>query len=128
MHVESLLGSAIGSGRDSFVIVEWTAEVGDHWIAPFHVHDQDDEAWYVLEGTLGFRLGEDEVEARAGSAVLARRGTAHTFRNAGVSEARYLLVMTPRIAHLIEEIHRPGADLGAVFAAHDSRLVPGLDM
>jgi hypothetical protein len=44
-----------------------------------------------------------------------------------MSEARYLLVMTPRIARLIEEIHRPGADLGAVFAAHDSRLVPGLN-
>jgi hypothetical protein len=32
--------------------------------------------------------------------------------------------MTPRIAHLIEEIHRPGADVAAVFAAHESRLVP----
>jgi mannose-6-phosphate isomerase-like protein (cupin superfamily) len=114
----------IGSTGDSFVIVEWTAEVGEHWIAPVHVHDQDDEAWYVLEGTLGFRLGEDEVEARAGSAVLARRGTPHTYRNAGAVPARYLLVMTPRIAHLIDEIHRPGADVAAVFAAHESRLVP----
>lgn len=122
-HVDPLLGSAIGSPGDDFVIVEWSAEVGGHWIAPLHVHDHDDEAWYVLEGTLGFRLGDDEREARPGSAVLARRGTPHTYRNAGVVEARYLLVMTPRIAHLIEEIHRPGADLAAVFAAHESRLV-----
>ncbi len=124
MHVEPLLGNAIGTAGDSFVIVEWPAEVGDHWIAPLHVHDEDDEAWYVLEGTLGFRLGDDEVEARPGSAVLARRGTPHTYWNAGATEARYLLVMTPRIAHLIEEIHRPGADVSAVFAAHQSRLVP----
>jgi mannose-6-phosphate isomerase-like protein (cupin superfamily) len=124
VHAERLLGNAIGSTGDSFVIVEWTAEVGDHRIAPFHVHDQDDEAWYVLEGTLGFRLGDGEVEARAGSAVFGRRGTPHTFRNAGTSEARYLLVMTPRIAQLIEEIHRPGADVAAVFAAHESRLLP----
>ena len=124
MHVEPLLDNVIGSANDSFVIVEWTAEVGDHWIAPLHVHDQDDEAWYILEGTLGFRLGDDEVRARAGSAVLARRGTPHTYRNVGASEARYLLVMTPRIAHLIDEIHRPGADVAAVFAAHESRLVP----
>jgi mannose-6-phosphate isomerase-like protein (cupin superfamily) len=123
LQIEPLRGNAIGSANDSFVIVEWTAEVGDHWIAPLHIHDQDDEAWYVLEGALGFRLGEDEVEARAGSAVLARRGTPHTYRNAGLSEARYLLVMTPRIAHLIDELHRAGADIGAVFAAHESRLI-----
>jgi quercetin dioxygenase-like cupin family protein len=124
MHVEPLLGNAMGSAGDSFVIVEWSAEVGGHWIAPLHVHDQDDEAWYVLEGTLGFRLGDDEIEAHTGSAVFARRGTPHTYWNAGMSEARYLLVMTPRIAQLIEEIHRPGADVAAVFASHQSRLVP----
>ena len=123
LQVEPLLGKAIGSADDNFVIVEWTAEVGDHWIAPLHVHDRDDEAWYVLEGTLGFRLGNDNVEAPPGSAVLARRGTPHTYWNAGASEARYLLVMTPRIAHLIDDIHRPGADVDAVFAAHESRLV-----
>ena len=113
VHVEQLAGNAIGSLDDNFVIVEWTAEAGDHWIAPLHVHDEDDEAWYVLSGALGFRLGDEEVEARAGSAVLARRGTAHTFWNAGPREARYLLVMTPRIARLVEEIHGPGADVAA---------------
>ena len=124
MHVELLAGSTIGSAADSFVIAEWTAEVGDHWIAPLHVHHSDDEAWYVLSGTLGFRLGDEEVEASAGSAVLARRETAHTYWNAGRSEAKYLLVMTPRIAQLIEEIHQPGADVAAVFAAHDSAIIP----
>jgi uncharacterized cupin superfamily protein len=124
VHVEQLAGTAIGSPDDNFVIVEWTAEVGDHWIAPLHVHDEDDEAWYVLSGALGFRLGDEELEARAGSAVLARRGTAHTFWNASPREARYLLVMTPGIARLVEEIHMPGADVPAIFAAHKSRLLP----
>ena len=123
MHVEQLAGNAIGSDGDNFVMVEWTAEVGDHWIAPLHVHHEDDEAWYVLSGTLGFRLGDEDVEARAGSAVLARRGTPHTYRNAGPTEARYLLVMAPRVAQLIEEIHRPGADIAAVFAAHQSLII-----
>jgi len=126
MHVAQLAGNAIGSAGDNFVMVEWTAEVGDHWIAPLHVHQEDDEAWYVLSGTLGFRLGDEDVEAHAGSAVLARRGTPHTYRNAGPGEARYLLVMTPRVAQLIEEIHRPGADIAAVFAAHQSLIVAGL--
>jgi quercetin dioxygenase-like cupin family protein len=123
VYVEDLAKSALGSSGDDFVIVQWTAEVGEHWIAPLHVHRGDDEAWYVLSGTLGFRLGEDEITAPTGSAVLARRGTPHTYWNAGQTEAQYLLVMTPRIAGLIEEIHHPGADIAAVFAAHDSEII-----
>jgi mannose-6-phosphate isomerase-like protein (cupin superfamily) len=52
MHVAQLAGNAIGSAGDNFVIVEWTVEVGDHWIAPLHVHHEDDEAWYVLSGSV----------------------------------------------------------------------------
>ena len=58
-----------------FVIVEWTAPGGDpRPIAPLHLHRDDDEAWYVLDGTLGFRLGEEELAAGAGAAVVAPRG------------------------------------------------------
>jgi mannose-6-phosphate isomerase-like protein (cupin superfamily) len=118
------LAAIDGLAGDDFILVEWTAEVGSHWIAPLHVHHGDDEGWYVLEGELGFRLGDEEVVATAGSAVLARRGTPHTYWNAGEAEARYLLIMTPRIADLIGSIHAPGADIPAVFAAHDSELLP----
>jgi mannose-6-phosphate isomerase-like protein (cupin superfamily) len=121
--VEPLAGHPLGGSGDDFVIVQWTAEVGDHWIAPLHVHHEDDEAWYVLRGALGFRLGDEEVEAGPGSAVLARRGTPHTYRNAGSDEAEYLLVMPPRIASLIEAIHEPGADVHAVFGAHASEII-----
>jgi mannose-6-phosphate isomerase-like protein (cupin superfamily) len=124
MYLERLVGNALGSSGDDFVIVQWRAEVGNHWIAPLHVHHGDDEAWYVLSGTLGFRLGDAEVLAHAGAAVLARRGTPHTYRNAGSTEAEYLLVMTPRIAQLIEAIHQPNADVNAAFANHDSAIIP----
>ncbi len=33
--------------------------------------------------------------------------------------------MTPRIARLVEEIHGPGADVAAIFAAHKSLLLQG---
>ena len=111
---------ALGGPADDFVIVRWKAEVGDHWIAPLHVHHHDDESWYVLSGQLGFRLGDDQVVADAGSAVLARRGVPHTYRNAGQTEAVYVLVMPPKIAQLIEAIHRPGADVSG--ALPGSRL------
>jgi mannose-6-phosphate isomerase-like protein (cupin superfamily) len=123
VYVEELAGSVLGSSADDFVIVQWKADVGKRWIAPLHIHHDDDEAWYVLSGTLGFRLGDEEIKADRGAAVLARRGTPHTYWNAGQTEAQYLLVMTPRIAELVEQIHEPGADVGAIFASHASEIV-----
>ena len=35
MYVEQLAGNAIGSLDDNFVIVEWTAEIGEHWLYCF---------------------------------------------------------------------------------------------
>lgn len=122
MLAQPLAGSTLGGAGDDFVLVQWVAEVGDHWIAPLHTHREDDEAWYVLRGRLGFRLGDEEFEAGPGSAVLARRGTPHTYRNAGDVEAEYVLVMTPRIAALIDAIHRGDADVGSLFEAHASEL------
>ena len=123
MRAEPLTGISLGGSGDDFVLVQWTAEVGDHWIAPLHVHYDDDEAWYVLQGRLGFLLGGEEFEVGPGSAVLARRGTPHTYRNAGDVEAEYLLVMPPRIASLIEAIHQPDVDVRGLFKAHASEIL-----
>src|SRR5437764_3247481 len=76
------------------------------YIAPLHLHHRDDEAWYVLEGKLGVRVGEDVVEAEAGAAVFVPRGTVHTYWNAGPGKLRYLLVMTSNIYRMIGEIHQ----------------------
>lgn len=109
------------------MIVEWT-DAGDsewEWIAPLHVHHADDEAWYVLEGTLRFRIGDEILEAGPQSAVVAAKGTPHAYGNARRGErARYLLVMTPRIRALVQALHEPGAgDYAAIFRAHDSELL-----
>jgi mannose-6-phosphate isomerase-like protein (cupin superfamily) len=89
-----------------------------------HLHRNDDEAWYVLEGTLRVRVGKDEVEARAGSAVFVPRGTAHTFWNPGPGLVRYLLIMSSNIYRMIQEIHtmsdRSPSALRAVFQKYES--------
>jgi mannose-6-phosphate isomerase-like protein (cupin superfamily) len=125
VSVPPLLGGSL-RGSD-FTIHEWSDDgqsSAERPIAPLHVHDRDDEAWYVLEGALGFRLGEETVEARAGSGVLVPAGTAHTYWNAGGGPARYLLVLTPRIAALIEALHAPDrGELEALFRRFDSRLL-----
>jgi quercetin dioxygenase-like cupin family protein len=114
------------------VIAEWSdpgAPPGPpRPIAPYHVHHADDEAWYVLEGVLAFRLGDREVEAPAGTAVLAPRGVPHTYWNARPTLARYLLVMTPNIRRLIDALHEPSnrdpVAMRATYRRHDSDLVP----
>ena len=109
------------------MIVEWsdTGESEWQWIAPMHVHHSDDEAWYVLEGALRFRMGDEAFEAGPGAAVWAPNRTPHAYGNARRGEpVRYLLVMTPRIHALVEALHAPGAvDYPAIFRAHDSELL-----
>ena len=123
----SLSDCQIGGDESDFVIVEW-ADRGEsewEWIAPLHVHHRDDEAWYVLEGVLRFRLGDDVFEAGPHSAVLAPKGTPHAYGNARKGQpARYLLVMTPKLRALVAALHEPDAgDYGAIFKAHDSELL-----
>ena len=126
-----LNGQVPGSINDAFVIAEWRDPGGPpgppRLIAPPHLHRSDDEAWYVLEGLLRVRVGTEEVEARAGSAVFVPRGTPHTYWNPGPHPVRYLLIMTANIYRLIQEIHsmkeRSPAALRAVFAKYDSELL-----
>jgi mannose-6-phosphate isomerase-like protein (cupin superfamily) len=126
-----LAGSAIGSAAANFVVAEWKDAGGPpgppRWIAPLHLHRNDDEAWYVLEGTLCVRVGKDVVEAKAGAAVFVPRGTPHTYWNPGPGLVRYLLVMTSNIYALIQDIHamtdRSPAALRGVFEKHDSERI-----
>ena len=128
-----LAGSVVGSAGANFVVAEWKNVGGPpgppRWIAPLHLHRNDDEAWYVLEGSLCVQVGKDVVEARAGSAVFVPRGTPHTYRNPGPGLVRYLLVMTSNTYSLIQDIHalkdRSPAALAAVFQKHDSELLGG---
>lgn len=126
-----LSGHVIGSINDAFVIAEWRDPGGPagppRLIAPRHLHQNDDEAWYVLEGALCVEVGKEKVEAHAGSAVFVPRGTPHTYWNPGPDPVRYLLVMTANLYRLIQEIHgmkeRPPAALRAVFAKYGSELL-----
>jgi len=126
-----LAGNTIGAEGSSFIVAEWRDAGGSfeppRLIAPWHVHHKDDEAWYVLEGRLRVARGVEEVEAGAGAAVLVSRGTAHTYWNPGPEPARYLLIMSPNIFGLIQEIHalkdRSRPALEEIFKKHDSELV-----
>ena len=125
MEASPLQGSRL-EGED-FVVVEWRAAPDtspERPVAGLHVHHEDDEAWYVLEGTLGFQIGDDLVTAPAGSAVLVPKGTPHSYWNAGDVEARYVIVMSPRTAALVAELHSgSGESYAEIFRRHASELL-----
>jgi mannose-6-phosphate isomerase-like protein (cupin superfamily) len=109
-------------------LAEWTAAPDGAdpplYIAPLHVHREDDEAWYVLEGELGVRVGDADVRVAAGEAVVVPRGTPHTHWNARAEPTRYLLVMSARIERLIAALHSRGdTPVEDVFRAHASEFL-----
>jgi mannose-6-phosphate isomerase-like protein (cupin superfamily) len=63
---------------------------------PAHVHDAEDDAFYVLDGELTFMVGEDrEVAAPAGTFVLVPPGVRHTFANRTAEPVRILNIHAP---------------------------------
>jgi uncharacterized cupin superfamily protein len=128
LHVDSLGNQPFPSDLGSIVVVEWTAPATAEReeIAPRHVHHEDDEIWYVLEGTLGFTFNGEEFEVAAGGSAYARAGVAYTYWNASTSETRYVLVMSRRISDLIATLHDPerrgDRSFAQVFLDHASEL------
>ena len=62
--------------------------------SPLHVHRNEDEWFYVMEGELTFWVGGEVIDAPAGSFVYGPRGIPHTFVVSS-AEARFLLVTEP---------------------------------
>lgn len=62
---------------------------------PLHVHRNDDEALYVIEGALNVRIEDRTMTARIGSFHLIPRGTVHTVWNEQPEPARVLLIFSP---------------------------------
>ena len=80
--------------------------------APLHLHRQDDEAFYVLDGELTFYLGNDEpVRASVGSFVHIPGGTVHGFR-VDSGTARYLIITTPQHERFYRAIAKPAQSRG----------------
>jgi mannose-6-phosphate isomerase-like protein (cupin superfamily) len=60
-----------------------------------HVHDEEDDSFYMLEGELVFTVDGDEVVAGPGTFVLVPPGVPHTFANRGDAIARFVNVHAP---------------------------------
>jgi mannose-6-phosphate isomerase-like protein (cupin superfamily) len=77
--------------RFTFAVIEIAP--GRHLEA--HVHADEDDAFYVMDGELTFHFGERTVPAPPGTFVLVPPGVAHAFTNAGGRPVRMLNVHAP---------------------------------
>ncbi len=79
--------------ENQYSISEW-------WLEPntqgpgAHAHDEDD-VFYVIEGTMSFLLDDKWVDASKGSFVLAPGGVTHDFENRSTSLAGVLNLSIP---------------------------------
>jgi mannose-6-phosphate isomerase-like protein (cupin superfamily) len=82
------------------------------FVAATHLHPHQEERFEVRAGSVGFRVGHDEVVAGPGDRVTVPAGTAHRFWNAGATEARFVCEVRPalRFEQLIESMFRLAAD------------------
>ena len=60
-----------------------------------HVHEDEDDSFYILDGELTFLLGDREVRAPAGTFVLVPPGVLHTFANRTDTPVRILNIHAP---------------------------------
>jgi quercetin dioxygenase-like cupin family protein len=62
---------------------------------PFHIHHNDDESFYVLEGTLAVTCGEQKWTLREGGFVYLPKGIVHGFTVEGDQTAKLLQITAP---------------------------------
>jgi mannose-6-phosphate isomerase-like protein (cupin superfamily) len=64
-------------------------------VTPAHVHPGMEERWRVLEGEVGFRIGDEELMAGPGDTVIAKPGVPHVNWNQGGVPAVMRIEMRP---------------------------------
>jgi quercetin dioxygenase-like cupin family protein len=73
--------------------IDTTAAPGEG--PPLHVHRDQDEVIYTLEGELRIKLGEEMIHAPAGTFIYIPRGTPHAWQNVGDAPARFFATVSP---------------------------------
>jgi quercetin dioxygenase-like cupin family protein len=92
---------------------------------PPHIHHDEDEFFYLLEGEIAAEAAGERVTLHPGDFLLLPKGVAHTWRNEAEETARFVVFTAPGGAfeHMIGEIDALMADPKM---AHPSVLFPAI--
>jgi len=89
-NVEFLARTA-DTPRFTFAIVEINAGR----VLEEHVHDDEDDAFLIIEGEMTFTVEGEDVAAPPGTFVLVPPGVPHAFRNDGDAPVRMFNIHAP---------------------------------
>jgi quercetin dioxygenase-like cupin family protein len=79
---------------------------------PLHVHHNEDEAFYLLEGEASFTCGDQTFKAKPGSFIFFPRDIPHWFHIEGKETARLLQFNFPAgVEHFFQEAGEPAKEL-----------------
>jgi quercetin dioxygenase-like cupin family protein len=99
------------SGRETagaYSVTEIVSSPGDG--TRIHIHHNEDEHFFILEGTVHFLYGEKEFDATPGTILSLSRGIPHAWVNGTEAPIRMLVLFTPGgCEEVLREIAR-GAD------------------
>ena len=115
-----------GEAPDDLGVVDMIEVPAGH-MPPLHVHHNEDEAFYLLEGEATLFLPGEEIEAQAGDYVVAPRGVPHAYR-VGDRPARWLVISKPSgferfVAEVAEGAIADPAGLAETAARHDIEIL-----
>ena len=94
---------------------------------PLHMHLNQEEWFYVLEGQVLFQVGNNRKRFGPGESVLGPRGIPHAFMGVGEKPARMVISFTPagKMEEFFREVAVPnGPKMDApTFARYDMKYV-----
>jgi quercetin dioxygenase-like cupin family protein len=86
-------------------IIEITEPPG--YEAPLHVHRNEDESFWILDGDATFEVGDTKIEAHPGDYAYGPRDVPHRF-TVGAAGCRMLFILTPGgFEDLVREMGEP---------------------
>src|SRR4051812_37996123 len=102
-------------------------EVPAGHMPPLHLHRDEDEGFYVLEGEVSIFLPDRRIDLGPGDFALAPRGVPHAYR-VGDAPARWLITSTPGgFERFVSEVAAAGEvdpqALTAIAAEHDIEIL-----
>jgi quercetin dioxygenase-like cupin family protein len=133
------LYSFLGSSGETGAYLACQVEGPQGFAIPVHLHDDEEEGFYVADGEVTVFLGEEGRRLGRGAFAFAARGTPHAFR-LETPDALLLLLVSPGSKHepMLREMgtlasaHRippppeeapNAAELGAISARHGTHVV-----
>jgi mannose-6-phosphate isomerase-like protein (cupin superfamily) len=79
------------------------------WEIPVHVHDNEDEVHYYLEGSVTVTCGDETFKAEAGSLAFLPKGVPHALKFDETSSGRWLWISPTNRDELFREAGVPAS-------------------